>query len=220
MGRIEPKISNRLRALDEEWDIERAIECNASALAFTGVAIAATSDDRRWLILPAMVTAFLFQHAIQGWCPPVPILRNFGFRTASEIEEERQALKALRGDYADVSTPDAAIKPPEHDFGYRYATLNCRMIYLEVRGNGRNTHHTRVLDVLRVVSLRHLQVTGDLFIVLLLMKYRAESAQSSPRLASPTTHFVTNQAAQQSKSIGVKFWTPIPWPTGSILQAE
>jgi hypothetical protein len=35
------------------------------------------------------------QHALQGWCPPVPILRRLGFRTAREIFEERLALKSL-----------------------------------------------------------------------------------------------------------------------------
>jgi hypothetical protein len=58
---------------------------------------------RRWLVLPALVTGFLFQHAVQGWCPPIPILRRLGFRTSYEIEEERQALKALRGDFEEVS---------------------------------------------------------------------------------------------------------------------
>jgi hypothetical protein len=38
-------------------------------------------------------------HAVQGWCPPVPVLRRLGFRTASEIDHERYALKALRGDF-------------------------------------------------------------------------------------------------------------------------
>jgi hypothetical protein len=32
----------------------------------------AASHGRKWLILPGIVTAFLFQHAVQGWCPPVP----------------------------------------------------------------------------------------------------------------------------------------------------
>ncbi len=104
------EIPTRLKELEEEWDIERAIECNASALAFTGVGLAATSGNLRWLTLPAVVTAFLFQHAVQGWCPPVPILRRLGFRTAYEIEEERQALKALRGDFANVDTPEGAMK--------------------------------------------------------------------------------------------------------------
>ena len=94
-----PEIPDRLRELDREWDIERTLEANASTLAFVGVALAATVD-KRWLALPALVTAFLFQHAVQGWCPPVPVLRRLGFRTASEIEQERNALKALRGDFA------------------------------------------------------------------------------------------------------------------------
>ena len=62
------RIGARLRELDEEWDVERMLEANASVLAFTGVVLAATVD-RRWLAVPAIVTAFLFQHAVQGWCP-------------------------------------------------------------------------------------------------------------------------------------------------------
>ncbi len=96
------EIAERLRELDAEWDIERAIQANAAARAFAGVALGVLRD-RRWLVLPALVTGFLFQHAVQGWCPPIPILRRLGFRTSYEIEEERQALKALRGDFEEVS---------------------------------------------------------------------------------------------------------------------
>jgi hypothetical protein len=92
------EIPARLGELDREWDIERAIEANASVLALTGIALAA-GHDRRWLVLPGLVSGFLLQHAIQGWCPPVPVLRKLGFRTSYEIEEERRALKALRGDF-------------------------------------------------------------------------------------------------------------------------
>src|SRR5690606_22996169 len=92
------QIAARLAELDREWDIERTLEANASTLAFTGTMLAATVD-RRWLALPAIVTGFLFQHAMQGWCPPLAILRRLGFRTAEEINQERYALKALRGDF-------------------------------------------------------------------------------------------------------------------------
>ena len=92
------QIQHRLKELNEEWNIERAIEANASILALTGLVLGA-SHDRRWLALPVAVAAFLLQHAVQGWCPPVPILRGLGFRTAYEIEEERRALQALRGDF-------------------------------------------------------------------------------------------------------------------------
>ena len=62
--------------------------------------------DRRFFMLPAAVAGFLLQHAVQGWCPPVPVLRRLGFRTASEIDEERYVLKALRGDFRDVAAGD------------------------------------------------------------------------------------------------------------------
>lgn len=97
-------IGRRLRELDREWDIERTLEANASTLAFTGTVLGALID-KRFLAIPAAVTAFLFQHAVQGWCPPLPILRELGFRTAREIETERYALKALRGDFGPLG-PD------------------------------------------------------------------------------------------------------------------
>jgi hypothetical protein len=98
-------IHERLRELDEEWDIERMLEANASALAFTGTVLG-LSLDRRWLAVPMIVGAFLFQHAIQGWCPPVPVLRRLGFRTAREIDIERVALKTIRGDFRRAQPED------------------------------------------------------------------------------------------------------------------
>ena len=47
-----------------------------------------------------MIGGFLLQHAVQGWCPPLPFFRANGVRTQSEIDEEKFALKALRGDFA------------------------------------------------------------------------------------------------------------------------
>lgn len=99
------EINARLARLEREWDVERVLEANAAALAFTGVCLGA-AVDRRWLALPALVTAFLFQHALHGWCPPVPVLRRLGVRTSKEIDTERNALKALRGDYG--GAPEAA----------------------------------------------------------------------------------------------------------------
>jgi hypothetical protein len=95
LAKHKSEIPSRLSELDREWDIERAIELNAAAFAFTGIVLGATVD-KRWLVLPALVTGFLFQHAVQGWCPPVPVLRRFGFRTVYEIEQERHALNDLR----------------------------------------------------------------------------------------------------------------------------
>lgn len=94
-------IDRRLRELDHEWDIERLLEANASSASLLGLTLGA-AVDRRWYLLSAAVAAFLFQHAVQGWCPPVPVLRRLGFRTVREIDHERFALKALRGDFEDL----------------------------------------------------------------------------------------------------------------------
>jgi hypothetical protein len=94
-------IARRLDALDHEWDIERTLEANAATASLVGVVLGATVD-RRFYALTAVVGAFLLQHALQGWCPPLPVFRRIGFRTQSEIEEERYALKAIRGDFANV----------------------------------------------------------------------------------------------------------------------
>lgn len=91
-------IQKRLDELEREWDIERALEANASSLALVGLALGAFVS-RRFFLLPAAVAAFLLQHALQGWCPPLPVLRRLGYRTQAEIERERYALKALRGDF-------------------------------------------------------------------------------------------------------------------------
>jgi hypothetical protein len=94
-------IEQRIAELDREWDIERALEANAAVASILGVVFGITRS-RKWFVFPAVVGGFLLQHAIQGWCPPVPILRGLGFRTQSEIEKERYALKALRGDFRDI----------------------------------------------------------------------------------------------------------------------
>jgi hypothetical protein len=91
------EIDQRLRELDEEWDIERTLETNASALISASVLWSLLSG-RKSLFLAAGVSALLLQHALQGWCPPIPVFRRLGFRTAAEIETERYALKILRGD--------------------------------------------------------------------------------------------------------------------------
>jgi hypothetical protein len=99
----EEEISQKIDELEREWDIERVLETNASALALTGVVLAATGS-KKWLIVPGVVLSFLMQHAIQGWCPPVPLFRRLGIRTRKEIEREKYALKVLRGDFEQTAS--------------------------------------------------------------------------------------------------------------------
>jgi hypothetical protein len=97
-SRGEEAIARRIEELEREWDMERYLEMNASTLALAGVLLG-VFHDRKWLVVPGVVLPFLFQHATQGWCPPVPFFRKRGVRTRKEIEREKYALKALRGDF-------------------------------------------------------------------------------------------------------------------------
>ena len=101
VGQPVTAISERIEEIEREWDMERTLETNASALALAGVTLAALVS-KRWLALPGTVLSFLLLHATQGWCPPVPLFRRAGVRTRREIERERFALKFLRGDFNDV----------------------------------------------------------------------------------------------------------------------
>lgn len=91
-------IGERLRELDREWDIERFVEVGISSATMVGLTLGMLRS-RRWLVLPAAVAGFVLYFALQGWAPPVPVLRRLGIRTHGEIEQERYALKMLRGDF-------------------------------------------------------------------------------------------------------------------------
>lgn len=101
------EITQRIRELENEWDIERVLETNASTLAMLGLALGVTVN-RKWLLLTGGVLGFLFLHGTQGWCPPLPLLRRMGVRTRREIDREKFALKQLRGDFRPAGAPPVA----------------------------------------------------------------------------------------------------------------
>jgi DUF2892 family protein len=94
-------IQQRVEELDREWDIERRLEATASS-AIVATSILGFISSRKWFFLTAVVGGFLFQHAVKGWCPPLPVFRAIGARTRKEIDREKFALKALRGDFRDL----------------------------------------------------------------------------------------------------------------------
>ena len=97
-------IDRRLRELDAEWDVERTLEANAASASLIGLTLGATVD-RRWFFFPAVIAGFLLQHALQGWCPPLPVFRRLGIRTSYEIDEERYALMAIPDNTPGASEP-------------------------------------------------------------------------------------------------------------------
>ncbi|OLY94507.1 hypothetical protein SAMN05444008_101125 [Cnuella takakiae] len=95
-------IEERIAELDTEWDVSRMLGLNAAVLSLSGVILAATVH-KKWLWLPGVVTSFLIQHSIQGWCPPIALFRQLGVRSRQEIDREKYALRdILRGRGADT----------------------------------------------------------------------------------------------------------------------
>ena len=114
----DPRIlDSRLQELDREWDIERMLEVHAAAISLIGLGFG-RFVNRRWYLLPTVAAVFLFQQAIQGWCLPITLFRRLGIRTAQEIDYERYALKALRGDFSLLRSQDSpSVKEALHAAG-------------------------------------------------------------------------------------------------------
>jgi hypothetical protein len=110
-GDLSSKVNLRLEELDKEWDLEKTLEINASAAILTGM-ILGTVADKKWYLLPTAVAGFLLQKSLVGWSVPKVVFRFLGFRSKREIEEERQSLMALRGDYDVLHTEPEPITPP------------------------------------------------------------------------------------------------------------
>lgn len=108
------QIGDRLRALDREWDTDRALELEAAITGLAGLAL--TRWRPSFLPLPAIVGGALLVHSLTGLHPLLPIVRRLGLRSSREIERERFALKALRGDFETLSRPESidGIAPRPH----------------------------------------------------------------------------------------------------------
>jgi hypothetical protein len=96
-NRSPEEISREIDKLENEWDIERVLELSAAGFSILGLIAGRRSS--RWLFFSGMIASFLAQQSIQRWSPPLPLLRSFGLRTRKEIEKEKYALKAIRGDF-------------------------------------------------------------------------------------------------------------------------
>jgi hypothetical protein len=105
------QISERLGELDREWDTDRALETEAGLMGLLGLAFG-TFVRPQLLALPALVAAGVLTHALTGHYPLMPLFRRLRLRTSREIARERYALKALRGDFANMGGGENSWSPP------------------------------------------------------------------------------------------------------------
>jgi predicted phage tail protein len=93
-------IDERIKELDSSWDSDRVFQLNIAVLLVAGSLL--LTGNKKWLLLGGVLTAFLAQNALQGSCAPVQLFRMFGMRSRKEIDREKFALKALRGDFDNI----------------------------------------------------------------------------------------------------------------------
>ncbi len=107
-------LSTRIRELEQEWDIERALQANAAGLALVGLALGLAAD-RRFFAVTFLSCACLLQQALIGRSPALRMLRRFGIRTAAEIQQEILALRILRGDFVEKPVyPESLLAAAAH----------------------------------------------------------------------------------------------------------
>jgi hypothetical protein len=91
-------IEGRLYELEQELSIERLVQIGAASLSI-GSLLMALTGKKKWLFFSMGISAMLIKSASQGWCPAMNLLYRLGYRKQAEIDKEKYALKAIRGDF-------------------------------------------------------------------------------------------------------------------------
>jgi hypothetical protein len=92
------KIDFRLMELDKELDLETYLQTEFAALSIAGILLS-VSKNKKWLVLSLASSLLVLVSVGRGSRKPLPFFRRLGLRTRGEIEKERYALKAMRGDF-------------------------------------------------------------------------------------------------------------------------
>src|SRR5437879_2945146 len=82
-------VEQRLRVMDGEWDLDRAVRLASGLIAVGG--LLAGWKRPRWMALPLALLA------LSPFEPLGAILRAVGFRASIDIDRERRALEMLSG---------------------------------------------------------------------------------------------------------------------------
>jgi hypothetical protein len=96
-------INDRLGQLDNEWSAGRATKVSLSFVILIGLAMT-LAFGAWWSVLPIAAGLFLLQYAFTRTSWMGNMFREMGFRPGAKIEEEKFALKTLRGDFRHLPT--------------------------------------------------------------------------------------------------------------------
>jgi len=96
-------IQDRLDQLDREWTAGRATKATLGVMLVVGFALTALLDP--WfLILPTIGGFIMLQYLFSRTSWLGKTFREMGFRSGFEVDQEKTALKVLRGDFQHLPT--------------------------------------------------------------------------------------------------------------------
>ncbi|MCP3060516.1 DUF2892 domain-containing protein [Myxococcus sp. K38C18041901] len=94
-----PEMSRYLQKLEREWDLNRAVMVGTAVAGALGLLLG-RRDGGGWRWLSVVAAGVLLQHGTLGFGPlSAPLRALAGIRTRREIDLEKFAIKALRGDF-------------------------------------------------------------------------------------------------------------------------
>lgn len=96
-------ITDRLNELEREWSAGRVTKAALGVVIIAGLVPAAVVSPW-WLVLPALGGLFLAQYLFTRTSWLGALFRAAGFRSGAEIDQEKFALKVLRGDFRQLPT--------------------------------------------------------------------------------------------------------------------
>jgi len=96
-------IDARLAELEGECTAGRIAKGILAVAVLVGAVLTA-SVDWWWIVLPAVAGLLLFQYLFARTSLIVRAIHGLGFRTRGEVEQEKFALRALRGDFRTLPT--------------------------------------------------------------------------------------------------------------------
>ncbi|MBA4189592.1 MAG: hypothetical protein C0467_16525 [Planctomycetaceae bacterium] len=96
-------IDDRLNELDREWTAGRVTKAVIGVLIVLGFGLTALLNPW-WLILPAFGGVFLLQYLFTRSSWLGKMFHEMGYRTGFEVDQEKMALKVIRGDFRQLPT--------------------------------------------------------------------------------------------------------------------
>jgi len=95
-------IEDRLTQLDHEWTAGRMTKASMGVVIVSGLALATLNP--LWLILPGVGGVLMLSYLFGRTSWLGGLFHKMGYRQGSEVDQEKMALKVLRGDFRGLPT--------------------------------------------------------------------------------------------------------------------